>query len=105
MWRSGFFNFQPLGRAVTLTAALLGFACSPAATAAAAADKEAFFETRIRPVLHEQCLKCHGGEKTSHGLRVDTREALLKGGESGPAVVPGEPDKSLLIQAIRQTHE
>jgi len=99
MWSSGFFNCQMLARPVALTALLLDFA-----SRAAAADKEAFFEARIRPVLHQQCFKCHGGEKTSHGLRMDSREALLKGGESGPAIVSGEPDKSLLIQAIRQTH-
>jgi hypothetical protein len=69
-----------------------------------AEDAETFFETKIRPVLAESCLKCHGGKKVSHGLRVDSREALLKGGDSGPAFVPGDPDNSLLIQAIRQTH-
>jgi hypothetical protein len=72
---------------------------------AAAAEPADFFESRIRPVLADTCFKCHGGEKTSHGLRVDSRAALLKGGDSGPALVPGEPDKSLLIQAIRHTHE
>jgi hypothetical protein len=67
-------------------------------------DAETFFETKIRPVLAESCLKCHGGKKVSRGLRVDSREALLKGGETGPAIVVGDPDKSLLIQAIRRTH-
>jgi hypothetical protein len=103
MWSNGFFNFQRLPSAAR-SAMLLSFTFSIAATTATAVDKDAFFEARIRPVLHEECFKCHGGEKTSHGLRVDSREALLKGGESGPAIVPGEPDKSLLIQAIRQTH-
>jgi hypothetical protein len=69
-----------------------------------AEDAETFFETRIRPVLAESCLKCHGGKKVSNSLRVDSREALLKGGDSGPAIVPGDPDKSLLIQAVRRTH-
>jgi Protein of unknown function (DUF1553)/Protein of unknown function (DUF1549)/Planctomycete cytochrome C len=68
-------------------------------------EREAFFEARIRPVLATTCLKCHGGEKTSNALRVDHREALLKGGDSGPAVVPGDPEKSLLIRAIRYTSE
>ncbi len=103
MWSNGFFNFQRLLSAVQ-SAMLLSFTFGTAATAATAVDKDAFFETRIRPVLHVECFKCHGGEKTSHGLRVDSRETLLKGGESGPAIVPAEPDKSLLIQAIRQTH-
>ena len=67
------------------------------------ADREAFFELRIRPVLAGTCFKCHGEKKTSGGLRVDSRGALLKGGESGPAVVPGDPSKSLLIQALRHS--
>ncbi len=59
-----------------------------------------FFETRIRPVLVERCAKCHGSQKASSGLRVDSLEALRKGGERGPAVVPGDPQQSLLIHAL-----
>jgi hypothetical protein len=62
---------------------------------------ETFFETQIRPILAGTCFKCHGGEKVGGGLRVDSREALIKGGESGESVIPGKPDESLLIQAIR----
>ena len=62
-----------------------------------------FFEKRIRPVLHAHCLPCHGPEKQKGGLRLDSRAALLKGGDTGPAVVPGDPGKSLLLGAIRQT--
>jgi hypothetical protein len=69
------------------------------------ADAGAFFESKIRPVLAGTCFNCHGGQKVSHGLHVDSREALLKGGDSGPALVPGAPDKSLLIQAVRHSHE
>jgi hypothetical protein len=68
------------------------------------ADADTFFELRIRPILADTCFKCHGGKKVSHGLRVDSREALLKGGDSGPAIIPGDPQKSLLIQAIRYAH-
>jgi hypothetical protein len=60
-----------------------------------------FFETSIRPVLVERCLKCHGTEKQWGSLRLDSREAMLKGGDTGPSVVPGQPDESLLIRAIR----
>src|SRR5262249_40753026 len=67
-------------------------------------DAETFFETKIRPVLVESCLKCHGGKKVSNRLRVDAGEALLKGGDHGAAIVPGKPDAGLLVQAIRQTH-
>jgi hypothetical protein len=75
-----------------------------ATNSAKAEDVETIFEVKVRPVLVETCLPCHGGKKVSNGLRVDSREALLKGGENGPALVPGDPDKSLLIQAIRHTH-
>src|ERR671935_1530831 len=67
-------------------------------------EAEAFFELKVRPVLAGTCFRCHGGAKVRGGLRVDTRAALLKGGESGPAVVPGDPDDSLLIQAVRYRH-
>ena len=70
-------------------------------TTAGADDREQLFESRIRPVLLGTCFRCHGDTKTGGGLRVDSREALLKGGESGPAIVPGQPEESLLIQAIR----
>ena len=60
-------------------------------------DAEAFFEQRIRPVLANHCFKCHGGEKTSSGLRVDSREALMAGGDRGAAIVPGDPGQSLLM--------
>ena len=62
-----------------------------------------FFESEVRPVLVEHCQRCHGTKKQEAGLRLDSREALLKGGDSGPAIVPGKPDDSLLIQAIRHT--
>jgi mono/diheme cytochrome c family protein len=63
-----------------------------------------FFESKIRPVLSRHCYKCHGSEglKVKGGLLLDTRDGLLKGGDSGPAIVPGDPDKSLLIKAVRQ---
>ncbi len=76
-------------------------------TAAAAGDEtpETFFELKIRPVLVTKCLPCHGGKKVSSGLKVDSRDSLLRGGDRGPAIVPGEPGKSLLIQAVRRIDE
>ena len=59
-----------------------------------------FFESRVRPILVERCVKCHGPQKQSSGLRLDSREAVLKGGDTGPAVVPAKPEESLLIQAV-----
>ena len=65
------------------------------------ADDDVFFERKIRPILAGNCFQCHGGEKTNGKLRVDSREMLLKGGRAGPALVPGDPDKSLLVRALR----
>jgi hypothetical protein len=87
-------------RRVLVTIASI-FASLPGALAHGESD-EVFFETNVRPVLVENCLGCHGGEKTSRGLRVDSRESLLLGGESGAAIVPGDPAGSLLIRAIRR---
>ncbi|MDX1966218.1 MAG: PSD1 and planctomycete cytochrome C domain-containing protein [Planctomycetaceae bacterium] len=77
---------------------------SAAATFAAepTPQQSRFFENRIRPVLVEHCQKCHGPEKQWSSLRLDSQEALLKGGDTGPAVVPGKPEESLLIKAVRQ---
>src|SRR4051794_18620406 len=74
---------------------------TPAAPAAAAQSAE-FFERAVRPVLAANCYDCHADEKMG-GLRLDSREGMLKGGRSGPALVPGDPDKSLIIEAVRQT--
>ncbi|MEX2169879.1 MAG: PSD1 and planctomycete cytochrome C domain-containing protein [Pirellulales bacterium] len=63
------------------------------------------FELHVRPVLATVCGRCHGSQQASGGLRVDSRAAILNGGDHGPAVVPGRPDDSLLIQAIRRTHD
>ncbi len=67
------------------------------------AEDVAFFEARIRPVLVEKCRSCHGPEKQKSGLRLDSRAEALKGGGAGPAIVPGDPDQSLLVEAVRQT--
>ncbi len=72
-------------------------------------DKEGldFFEQKIRPVLVERCYECHSAQakKVEGSLLLDSRDAAQKGGDLGPAVVPGDLDKSLLIQAIRYTDE
>ena len=64
-------------------------------------DHIEFFESRIRPVLMEHCLKCHGGEKVKKGLQVNTLKALFAGGDSGPALKPGDPHNSLIMQALQ----
>jgi mono/diheme cytochrome c family protein len=72
-----------------------------AQTAASSPD---FFEMKVRPVLANTCYSCHTSTAMG-GLRLDSREAMLKGGSHGAAIVPGDPDKSLLIGAIKQTDE
>src|SRR2546428_170835 len=72
------------------------------------AEEIEFFEKKIRPVLAEICYKCHSAssEKLKGELLLDSKEGMLKGGESGkPAIVPGDADKSRLIEAIRYRNE
>src|SRR4051794_27392854 len=66
-------------------------------------DAEQFFESKVRPILANNCYTWHTGAKRG-GLRLDSREALLKGGKSGPAIIPGNLKESLLIQATNNTH-
>ncbi len=78
--------------------------------AATAADDPAgieFFESKIRPVLVDNCYPCHSAQsaKVKGGLLVDTREGLLKGGDTGPAIKPGDVEQSLLIKAVRYTND
>ncbi|MDR3636886.1 MAG: PSD1 and planctomycete cytochrome C domain-containing protein [Isosphaeraceae bacterium] len=92
-------------RCVVLLALVFPFS----ATRLVADDREGvtFFEQKIRPVLVEHCYRCHSAEasKVKGDLKLDSRDALRKGGTSGPAVEPGKPDESLLIQAIAQSGE
>jgi mono/diheme cytochrome c family protein len=67
----------------------------------AAAEERHFFETKIRPVLAANCFQCHGPDKQEENLRLDSRAAALAGGDRGPAIVPGKPDESLLIKAVK----
>ncbi len=69
--------------------------------AAPSADNIRFFESKIRPLLAQSCFKCHGEEKQEENLRLDSRASALAGGDRGPAIVPGNPDESLLIKAVK----
>ena len=88
-----------LRRHRSLAVALLG-----APVVALGATGEKFFESKVRPLLVERCFECHShGKKIKGGLVLDSRGGWEMGGESGPALVPGKPDDSLLIKAIRYT--
>ena len=68
------------------------------------ADERAeFFEARVRPLLAKRCFECHR-RQAEGGLRLDSRQAILRGGGLGPAIVPGDPTGSLLIQVVRREH-
>jgi mono/diheme cytochrome c family protein len=69
------------------------------------ASQTEFFENKVRPVLAKHCYKCHSAEatKVKGGLFLDSRDGVLKGGDSGPAIVPGDPERSLLVKSIRYT--
>lgn len=83
---------------IALSLVLAAGANDPAPTFSSA--DMAFFEGKVRPVLVERCHKCHADKKQRGGLRLDGRAHLLSGGDSGPALVPGDPAKSLLVKAI-----
>ncbi len=77
---------------------LLGFAPSAAPAQTPAAD---YFESKVRPLFAEHCFSCHGDKKQQAGLRLDQRTAAWKGSDEGPVIVPGHPEKSPLVQALR----
>lgn len=70
---------------------------------ATAEDGLKFFESKVRPLLSAECYDCHSSEKSKAGLRLDHRDLILKGGDSGPALVAGKPAESLLVEAIHRT--
>ncbi len=82
---------------------LAGLAALRAEAAESSREHLEFFEKRIRPVLAERCYECHSAaaKKSKGGLTLDTRDGVLKGGEAGPVLVPGDPEKSRLIEAVR----
>lgn len=99
-------SLLPFAALGTLFASASVAADLPAPKPLSAAD-QAFFEAKVRPVLVDKCYKCHSkeSEKVKGGLLLDTREGVLAGGNSGPAIVAGRPDDSLFIQAIRYKDE
>src|SRR5712691_10179722 len=96
--------FDPTSRSHRcLISAFIGAACVGATTFVVAADNVQFFREKIEPVLKAQCYECHSrqAEEVKGGLRLDFKAGVLRGGDSGPAIVSGKSGESLLIQAIR----
>ena len=91
-----------MNRVTSLALLALAIAC-PTRAAETSAEGAAFFESKVRPLLVEHCYDCHSGPKTKGGLSLETRAGWAKGGENGPAITPGKPDDSLVIQAVRYT--
>src|SRR5690606_35148981 len=92
--------FEVIIMRAIVPALLIGM-ISPALTAATPPEQIEFFEKQVRPVLAEHCYSCHGPEKQKAELRLDSREALLKGSDIGPVVVPGKPEEGSFIKSIR----
>ena len=89
-------------------ALLLTLHTGSAVVAAPADDaKIAFFEKNVRPILIKRCYECHSVEsgKSKGGLMIDSREAILKGGDNGPALIAGNPDKSHIIESVRYQNQ
>lgn len=84
-----------------LAAGAVGVAQEAPPRNALAPEKLEFFESKVRPILVQRCYECHSGQESNGGLRLDYREGLLKGGDSGPALQADEPQGSLLLRAIR----
>jgi hypothetical protein len=107
---SGFRHFEPMKTHLIPIALLVSGAPLLAAenpSDAIPAEQRDFFEKKIRPVLAEKCYGCHSekAEKIKGGLTLDTREGIRRGGDNGPAVVPGSLKDSLLIEAIQYTNQ
>ncbi len=93
-------------RSVILAGILVLAGSFPVHSTAVSSAQREFFESRIRPVLAQECYECHNShDNAKGGLALDHRAAALKGGDSGPVIVPGNASKSLLIQSIRHTNK
>jgi hypothetical protein len=93
-----------LQRSLSICLSLVGLIAS---VVSANEEGIAFFESKVRPVLVKHCYECHSHEsaKLQGGLALDSKTSWEKGGDTGPALTPGQPDKSLLMQAVRYEDE
>lgn len=86
---------------------LFGFTTAFPAAEPGKVDLQAieFFEKKVRPVLVDNCVRCHGDKKAMGGLRLDSKDGMIKGTDTGPVIVPGQPERSPMIQAVRHAGE
>ena len=84
-----------------IAVALVGFGGPPRVFGAEPGSTD-FFESQVRPVLAANCFECHGPKKQESDLRLDSREAMMTGNSDGAVIVPGDPEKSRLVKAIRR---
>jgi mono/diheme cytochrome c family protein len=89
----------------TMIVSLISITCAAHGYGASAADDAAFFSKSVQPILADNCIKCHGPDRQKGHLRLDSRDAVLAGGKSGPAIVVGKPEESVLIKAVRYTDD
>ncbi|WP_373649953.1 PSD1 and planctomycete cytochrome C domain-containing protein [Schlesneria sp. DSM 10557] len=96
-WHRRLCRLTSLGGLIALLGCQIVWASEPTP------EQAEYFENHVRPLLIESCQQCHGSKKQEGSLRLDSRETTLKGGDSGPAIVPGKPDESLLLAAVRRS--
>ncbi len=92
------------GLVVGFGLAAIGLISLRLGSVAAQADQAAspvFYTAKVKPILDANCARCHGGINHRGGLNLDTRAGMLRGGHDGTVLVPGDPDKSLLVRLIR----
>jgi len=87
-------------RVPLLLLAVAGYVCFSASAAEPAPPAAVDFKRDVLPILEAKCIECHGAKKKDGKLDLRTRAAMLKGGNTGAAIEPGKPDKSLLIELI-----
>ena len=98
---------KPAGAEPAMAEPVAKPAAAMASNAGAGDDQAQFFEAKIHPILVDKCYKCHSEEsgKSKGGLTLDTRDAAIKGGKTGPGIEPGKPEASLLIKAVLYTDD
>lgn len=94
-------SFRTFFAGLLVTAFLLSASSLPAAEKQPTQKQIQFFESKIRPLLIKHCYDCHGPDEQESGLRVDTFKDIVKGGKAGPLLVPGKPEQSILITAVK----